>query len=166
MAQTWFVTDGLINPQDVAEISTTAKLPLGTRRKMRHLTYGEGEFIYLLGAANTIAGSVVHFNSDDFSTTLAVANGKGPIAVAVGANVASSYGWYQIYGKCPTVAVAADVADNADCYLTATDGKIDDSDVAGDHINNMKFASANATGGASTVEAELAYPFTTDGADD
>jgi hypothetical protein len=162
----FFSTDNFICPQAIADTSTTQKLPLGTRVKARDVTYDEGEFIYLKGVADTIAGSWVHYAADDFSTALSVADAIGPLAVAVAANVADSYGWYQLFGKCPVAAVSADVADNADLYLTATPGMVDDTDVAGDHINGAKAASANATGAASTIEVELNYPFTTNGADD
>ena len=62
-------------------------------------TYGVGEFIYLKGVASTARGSVVVYNQDDNSTKLAVANDIGPIAVAMAASVADTYGWYQISGK-------------------------------------------------------------------
>jgi len=166
MTQAWFSIENRVNAQDIAETSATAKVPLGTRVKARHTTYGEGEFIYLKGVADTILGSAAHYNADDFSTALTVADAIGPIAIAMSANVADQYGWYQVHGKNLATAVAADVADNADLYLTATPGMLDDADVAGDHINGIKAASANATGGASTIETELWYPFTTNGADD
>lgn len=161
----YFSVENRILPQALSELSTTAKVELGTIVRAKDPTYGQGEFIYLLGVASTIAGSWVHYSSDDWSTALSVADATGPMAIAVGANVASSYGWYQISGKCPVAAVSADVADNAVLYLTATPGKVDDTDVAGDYIYNAKAASANATGGASTIEVEISRPFTNDGAD-
>lgn len=63
-------------------------------------TYGQGEFIWLLGVASTAVGSVVTYNLTTFATTLAPigANLPQPIAVAMAATGASTWGWYQIGG--------------------------------------------------------------------
>lgn len=96
----YYFTDGQIGGQPIAEISTTKKHPLGTIRKAVDPTYGEGEFIYLLGVASTVVGSVVTYHPATYQTELCPVgnNLSKPIAVAMGANVASSYGWYQISG--------------------------------------------------------------------
>ena len=151
-----------IIPQAIADTSTTAKVALGTRVKAESSTYGVGEFIYLKGVASTAVGSVVTYNADDFSTALAVADAIGPVAVALSANVANQYGWYQIFGKA-VGKVLTGFADNANCYLTATAGSIDDTAVAGDYIFGCKGASAIADG---LAELELSYPFVKDGLDD
>lgn len=150
--------------QAIADTLTSKKMQLGTRMKAQDPTYGPGEFIYLKGVASTAIGSVVLFNPDDWSTSLATANDKGPIAVAMSANVANQYGWYQIYGK-GVAKVLASFADNGDCYLTATAGSVDDADVAGDFIRGMKGASAIDTPSTGLAEVELAYPQVADGAD-
>lgn len=150
--------------QAIADTSTTKKMTLGTRMMAQDPTYGPGEFIYLKGVASTAIGSVVLFNLDDGSTSLATANDKGPLAVAMSANVANQYGWYQIYGK-GVAKVLASFADNGDCYLTATAGSVDDADVAGDFIRGMKGASAIDTPSTGLAEVELAYPQVADGAD-
>jgi hypothetical protein len=150
--------------QAIADTLTTKKMQLGTRMKAQDPTYGPGEFIYLKGVASTAIGSVVLFNLDDWSTSLATANDKGPIAVAMSANVANQYGWYQIYGK-GVAKVLAGFVDNGDCYLTATAGSVDDADVAGDFIRGMKGASAIDTPSTGLAEVELAYPQVADGAD-
>lgn len=153
-----------INPrigvQDIAETSTTQAHPLGTRVQAQDPTYGVGEFIYLQGLAATVAGSWVTFNQDDGTTTLLAANAIGPVAVAMSANVENQYGWYQIYGKCPSALVLAGFADNANVYATATAGSVDDAIVAGDRVKNARGASA-ISGGAA--EMELWYPFMDDG---
>jgi hypothetical protein len=155
-------------PQDIDEISTTALVPLGTivRAVDKASTqYGEGEFIYLLGVASTVLGSAVVYNQDDNSTALAVADAIGPVGFAMAANVASSYGWYQIGGK-GVAKVAASFADNANCYLTSTAGTIDDAVVAGDYIYNMKGASAIGTPDTGLAEVELQRPWVKNGLDD
>ncbi|HEY1035010.1 MAG TPA: hypothetical protein VGE09_08515 [Pseudoxanthomonas sp.] len=157
-------SQGFIGHQPIADTSTTKLHPLGTVVQATDETYGGGEFIYLAGAANTVVGSVVTYNTDDGTTTLAVANAVGPIALAMSANVASQYGWYQIQGK-GVAKVLTGFADNADCYLTSTDGSIDDTDVAGDYINRMKGASAIDTPSTGLAEVELARPSVSDGKD-
>jgi hypothetical protein len=141
-----------------------AKVPYGTIITATDPTYGAGEFIYLKGVASTARGSVVVYNADDYSTILAVANAIGPIAVAMAATVEATEGWYQIGGK-GVASVLTGFADNANCYLTATDGSVDDTDVAGDYIRGMKGASAIGTPAAGLAEVELFRPQVADGLD-
>lgn len=148
--------------QKIDSTSTTQKHELGTIVTAKDPTYGVGEFIYLQGVASTAVGTVVHYNADDFSTTRAVADGIGPVAVAMSANVANQYGWYQISGKA-VAKVATGFADNAAVYLTSTAGTVDDAVVAGDAVYNAKGASAIGTPSAGLAELEIARPFTTDG---
>lgn len=153
-----------IGGQDIATTSTTIQGQLGRRIKARDMdttNYGFGEFVYCKGVADTVVGSVVLINQDDYTTSLAVANDVGIIGVAMSANVANQYGWYQIYGKGVAKALAL-FADNAICFLTATAGSIDDTDVAGDCIIGMKGASAVGTPSAGLAEVELSYPTVTD----
>jgi hypothetical protein len=156
----------IINPlagaQGIAEVSTTANHPLGIRVQAADPTYGVGEFIYLLGVASTATGSWVTFAQDGNSTALLAANAIGPVAVAMGANVASSYGWYQIYGKA-VGKVAASYADNGLVYATATAGTVDDAVVAGDRVKLAIGASAIGTPSAGLAEFEIQYPFMDDG---
>lgn len=147
--------------QPIANTETTARHPLGTRVMANDPTYGDGEFIYLLGVASTAVGSFVLFNPDDFSTSLLAANDIGPVAVAMSANVASQYGWYQIYGKA-VGKVLASFADNANVYATATAGSVDDAVVAGDRVKNCKGASAIGTPSSGLAEMEIAYPIMDD----
>jgi len=157
--------NSLVIPQAIEEISTTQLLPLGTRVRAvdtASTAYGEGEFIYLQGVASTVLGSVVTYNQDDHSTALLAANAIAPVAFAMGANVASSYGWYQIFGKA-VGKVLASFADNANCYATATAGSIDDAVVAGDRVKNCKGASAIDTPATGLAELEIQYPYMDDG---
>lgn len=160
----FIIRNPIIGTQAIADTSTTKNHPLGTIVVADDPTYGSGEFIYLKGATNTVVGSVVTYNMDDGSTTLAVANAVGPIALAMSINVGTGYGWYQVQGK-GVAKVLAGFLDNADCYLTATDGSIDDTDVAGDYINRMKGASAIDTPSTGLAEVEIARPSVSDGKD-
>lgn len=158
------VTERVI-PQAISDTSTTQLVPLGTRVKAidkASTAYGEGEFIYLLGVASTGVGDAVTFSGDNYSTALLAANAIGPVAFAMSANVASQYGWYQVYGKA-VGKVLASFADNANCYATATAGSMDDAVVAGDLVKNCKGASAIDTPDTGLAELEIQYPFMDDG---
>src|SRR5215207_11732851 len=93
------IQENSIGWQPFAETSTTAKHALGTIRRAIDPTYGPGEFVYLKGVASTAVGSWVLYNEDDGTTSLLAANDIGQVAVAMSANVANQYGWYQINGK-------------------------------------------------------------------
>lgn len=150
-----------IGLQAIAETSTTQQHPLGKIIQAVSATYGSGEFIYLKGAASTVVGSWVLYSADDFSTSLLAANDIGPVAVAMSANVASQYGWYQISGKAVGKALTGFV-DNANVYGTGTAGSVDDAVVAGDRVKNAKGASAVDTPSAGLAEFEISRPFVDD----
>jgi hypothetical protein len=155
---TFRIVDGAFaGAQAIADTDTTQRHPLGTKVRAISDTYGMGEFVYLLGVASTVRGSAATINADDWSTTLTVADAIGPIGFAMSANVASQYGWYQIWGK--AVAATGTVADNANVYLTATPGSLDDAVVDGDMVHLAKFASANGTPATGLAEIEISYPY-------
>lgn len=153
------IRNQMIGAQPIATTSTTQNHPLGTIVTADDPTYLAGEFIYLKGVGSTAVGSWVTYNMDDGSTTLLVPNAIGPVAVAMSANVADQYGWYQIQGK--AVASAADVADNGKVYIDTVSGRCDDAVVAGDKVHNAKWASAEDTA-TNLAEVEIARPFCTD----
>jgi hypothetical protein len=155
--------DSLIGAQPIASTETVANAahPLGTILRATDPTYGAGEFIYLLGVADTAVGSWVTYNADNFGTALLAANAIGPVAVAMSANVASQYGWYQISGKAVGLALA-DYADNGLVFATATAGSIDDAVVDGDMVHLAKGASAVGTPSAGLAEFEISRPYTDD----
>lgn len=158
---TFRIVDGaLAGAQAIADTSTTQRHPLGTKVRAISDTYGMGEFVYCKGVASTAVGSAATINQDDWSTTLTVANAIGSIGFAMSANVANQYGWYQIWGK--AVAKVGTVADNANVYLTSTDGQLDDAVVDGDMVHLAKFASANGTPSSGLAEIEISYPYSDD----
>jgi hypothetical protein len=150
--------------QSIDETSATKQHPLGRIVQAEDRgtnANGVGEFIYLKGVANTAAGSFVLYNEDDYSTSLLAANDIGQVAVAMSANVANQYGWYQITGKAVGKALAA-YADNGLVYATATAGSVDDAVVAGDRVKRAKGASAVDGPAAGMAEFEIARPFVDD----
>lgn len=140
------------------DVDTTARQALGTRAFGRDTTGNSAEYIYLLGVASTIVGSVVTFDEAGV-TTLVAANAKGPIAVATGLTVASTYGWYGIQGTFLTD-VVANSADNSTIGRETTDGKVGDGRAAGDQIANA-FQRA-ATTAAAVVLCQFDHSFVDD----
>ena len=155
------ITTPQLGFQKIADTSTTQNHALGTVVEAVDPTYNAGTFIYLKGVASTAVGSWVLYNPDDGSTSLLAANDIGSVAIAMSANVASQYGWYQIRGKAVGKALTGFV-DNANVYSTATAGSVDDAVVAGDRVKNAKGASAVDTPSSGLAEFEIAMPFVDD----
>lgn len=155
------ITSSRVGFQPIDVTDTVQKHPLGTIVAAADPVYGGGEFIYLKGVASTAIGSWVTYNNDDGSTALLAANAIGPVGVAMSANVASQYGWYQINGKAIGKALTGYV-DNALVYATATAGSVDDAVVAGDRVKNAIGASAVDTPATGYAEFEINRPWMDD----
>ena len=143
------------------QVDSSAIYPLGTIAEAYDAVYGPLELIYLkAGSGVTQAlGSFVGYGGD-YETVLGVANGiYSSIAVALGAVTPGQFAWHVKRGNVPTL-VLASFADNANCYLTATPGSLDDAVVAGDYVYKAKSISA-VSGGLATIY--LNDSFTTDG---
>lgn len=121
---TWHIASATpVGAQPIATTSTTQRHPLGTVVQAVNSSDGStGEFIYLRGIGSTVVGSVVSYNAEFVTaldtTALAV---PSPVAVAMSANVASQYGWYQIGGQA-VVAKANSVSFAAGAALAASAG--------------------------------------------
>lgn len=89
-------------------------------------TYGEGEFILLLGVAGTEVGSVVKYNATTYQTVLVTnsASQDVPVAVAMSANLAGTFGWYQIGGNAVIKKTAVAVSPQVTLFLSATAGRV------------------------------------------
>tara|TARA_Y100000310_G_scaffold323388_1_gene383649 strand:+ start:122 stop:640 length:519 start_codon:yes stop_codon:yes gene_type:complete len=151
MANNWRAIGQYTSLQELNETSTTQHLPLGTTVKAKSIAgastdtvLGEGEFIYLLGVASTVAYDFVTFVAATYQTIRPTANAVGLGAFAYSANVASQYGWYQIRGIAEAN-VAASFAAAKIPYLTATASVLDDAVVAGDKVYNTLSMSAIGT---------------------
>ena len=156
------IVNGRLGLQPIAVTDTVQNVPLGTIVCAEDPTLGEGQFIYLQGLASTVVGSWVTYNQSDNTTTLLAANAIGSVGIAMSANVANQYGWYQITGKAVGLALAGFV-DNANVYATATAGSVDDAVVAGDRVKIAKGASAVGTPAAGQAYFEIQYPYMDDG---
>ncbi len=152
----YLITSDVIGAQPIANTETTQGHPLGMIVTAKDPTYGEGEFVYLKGVASTVVGDVVIYDQYAGTTTRAVAGSRGPAAVAMSANVASQYGWYQIDGA--AVVKAGTVAANGNVYVTATAGTVDDAVVSGDKIDGARFKTADGTPSAGFAVAQINRP--------
>lgn len=162
---TYRISTPIAGYQPIAETSTTKKHPYGTIVSAVDPVYGAGEFIYLKGLASTVVGSIVTYVASTgvtaLSTTSGVVNGGAPVAVAMSANVASQYGWYQIAGDAviKKTAVKVDPAGTTKVYLSATAGRVMQTSVAGRQIIGARWITATTvTSTTSTAVATLNRP--------
>lgn len=155
-----YAVSNLAGAQPIANTSTEQKHMLGTIVRASDPTYGEGEFIYLLGVASTAVGSIVTFDASTYQTVLSAVGGNipRPIAVAMSANVANQYGWYQISGqavcaKTCTISLAAGAA-----VGVLTTGLIAGTGSGKEIQGAVVAAVASATAGRTTVKVMIARP--------
>jgi hypothetical protein len=139
-------TDMTVGLSPVATVDDVQKFPIGTVKKAFDSSWGEGEFIYLPGVAGVVAGHVVNYDTVGAgSTTRTVAATRGPLAVAMAAVVAATWGWFQIKGAA-RVSVPAGIVAGTPAYVTAVGGQVDDTVAAGQGIDNAIFKSVDAAG--------------------
>ena len=157
---TYRVSSQYLGLQPIASTSTVQNHPVGTIVRAVDETYGEGEFIYLKGVASTAVGSVVTYNLSTHATALAAVgtNKAQPIAIAMSANVASQWGWYQISGiavvaKTCTVSLAANAA-----VGVLTVGLIAGTGSGKEVSGALVAVVASATAGRTTVQVVLNRP--------
>ena len=140
------------------DVDSAARNPVGMRAIGVDTTGNTAEYIYLQGVASTIVGTVVTYDEAGV-TTLIAANAKGPVAVATGLTVASTFGWYGLQGTFLTD-VVANSADNSTIGRETTDGKVGDGRAAGDQIANA-FQRAVTTA-AAVVLCQFDHSFVDD----
>lgn len=145
---TWISESTQIGWTAPGNVDDSMLVPGGTVATFRDAVLGGGEFIYLLGAANTILGSVVSYvvstgvSLSGVTTLWAGTAGTGaPLAVATAAIVAAKWGWYQI-GGAAIVATSGVVAAGNPLYYQAA-GVVQAAAVNGKQIIGAVAGSAN-----------------------
>lgn len=168
MASNWISSGnaGLGFPKPGIVYDANQSIVVGTRARFRDIgtTFlSEGEFIWLPGVANTILGSWVSFSTTDGtvntgSTTLwaGTASTSFPLAVATAAIVASSWGWYQIYGAAICAISGTIAAGNSAAWQAA--GVVQAAAVATKNVEGVIALSANAVPAANQAIYFLSYP--------
>lgn len=156
----------LVGAQALSTTSTVQQHRLGTCVQAWDPVYGEGEFIYLLGVASTVVGTLVTYNglssgTPTWQTTVcpSTANLAQPVAVAMSANVAAQYGWYQISGNAVIATNGTLAAGPAPIYISATPGQVTSTAAAGKQVVNAVNVSATGTPAANQAICEIDRPF-------
>ena len=160
-----FTVYSVAGAQPIANTETSAKHNLGQIVRGYDPTYGEGEFIYLLGVGSTIVGALVKYNATTYQTALlSVTNGKNkgvPVAVAMSANVASQYGWYMISGNAVIKKTTVAVTPQVPIFVSATDGRLKVLASAGQQILGAQTANLTTiVTTTSTVVVTISRPHT------
>ncbi len=154
-------TENALGIQPIAVTSTVQNHALGKIIRAEDPTFGGGEFIYLLGVASTVIGLVYSYNATTFQTTVlpVTANLGVPVAVAMSANVASQYGWYQIEGMATVLKTAVAVAGQSKVYISGTAGRVMPTSTSGRQILGAKFANlTTVTSTLSTATVAISRP--------
>jgi len=157
----YLFVDPRIGAQPIAETSTTARHALGTIVRAKDPDYGEGEFIYLLGVANTVVGLAATYGPSTYQTTLMpnTANLGEPVAWAMSANVASQYGWYQIGGVAVAKKTNVSWEPNKAVFISGTAGRVMDTVASGKQVLGARSANvATVTTTTSTVLLHINRP--------
>lgn len=147
----------------LAAVDVVAKVPVGTITKAYDDTLGEAEFIYLPGVANTVAGDTIVYDllpggqAITRATAAAQVNSGQPVAVALVAVPAGSFGWFQISGVAVVNVTAASAAGKA--FLTATASQLNSAATAGCQVLGARLSSAIGTPAAGQAYATINRPY-------
>lgn len=157
-------TSPQVTVQAITETGSTQNYPLGTIMRAQDSTLGAGEFVYLKGCANTVIGSLVSYNLVGTTTGITelspdTAGLSRPLAVAMSANVASQYGWYQIAGVATIKKTAVKVSPKVSLYQSGTIGRVMPTVASGKQISQCVSAnSATVASATSTILAVISRP--------
>ena len=135
---------------DTSTLDTTPTIQVGQRA----YDANGNEYAYWLGVASTAAGDWASMNAATYQTARLATNAVGPVGIAMAAIVASTYGWYQVYGY-NTISASDTVAGAGALYIDGTAGRVDDADVAGDVVIGAYSTAADAT---NVLPVMIAYP--------
>ena len=139
---------------DTDNVDTELQNELGTRA----FDKDGNEYVYLTGVGSTVAGAWVTFD-EAYLTTLIAANAVGPVAIAMAATIASTYGWYLVKGSTAVAKSGDTIVDNAPLFIDGA-GVVSDDLVAGDLVIGAVARSARS--GAGSFTAQISYPVVTD----
>lgn len=132
---------------------TTPLFPTGTVIEVYDQTIGGAEFIYLLGCASTIVGSLVSYDIQTGTTTLDTQSILGaPLAVALAANTATTAGaWYVISGPAVIAKTAVKVSPSVPLYVSGTAGKVMSTIATGKAVLGCRSTNAATVASATTT---------------
>jgi hypothetical protein len=141
------IAENALLGQAFADTSTKKAYEVGTVMRGKDPALGAGEFVYLVGVANTLVGSAVVYDVASHQTTLAPVGNKlpRPVAFAMSANPAGQYGWYQISGMAYAAKASATVLSAGVAVGVAATGLVAGT-AAGQEISGALTAAACANG--------------------
>ena len=154
----------IIGLQAIATVSSTAQIATGTVIRAIDSTLGGGEFIYLPTIASVVVGSLVNYRmsaSGVYTTAMNpnTANQASPVAVAMCAGVASTYGWFQIEGNAVIKKTAVKVSPNVALFQSATTGRVTSAVATGKQILGIRSGNtATVASATSTINVTINRP--------
>lgn len=161
---TWITpANGPLGQPTPGGVDATARVPVGSISKFFDSDgSGEGEFIYLPGTLNTVAGDVVDYDIVPGAQVTArhsnatASNSGRSIAVATAAAGAGTWAWYQISGVATVNAVAGTIAGAV--MGTGTAGQIGNTADPGDQILGARVMTAVGTPATGKAYVSLNRP--------
>lgn len=151
------IQDDIMGMPPIAGTNTWQGVPEGMLCHAVDPVLGGGEFIYLKGAAGTVPGALVSYDQINHSTTLGAPSNSGrPMAVAMSANVAGQWGWYQISGAATIIKDGTALLAGAPVGLGVGAGLVG-ALTAGQQLLGATAINA-AAAGATTVLATISRP--------
>lgn len=141
----------------LTEVHTTAKNVLGFECE------GDdgGVYVYLAGSGTLGVGSWATYTHLGATAALA-ADAVGRVAIAMGAAIAGTFGWFcVISGNAGVVGACDTIAANKSVYIDGTAGRVDDQSVAGDLVFNAWSRSVDT---ANLATFQINRPSVQDGA--
>ena len=164
LAATPSITQGTATVYPASALGRVPGPRLGMIAPALDPVYGGGQFIYLLGVASTVVGSVVTWDgassgTPTYQTVLApsTANLAQPLAVAMSANVAGQYGWYQIQGNAVMATNGTLAAGPGPVYLAGS-GQVTSTQANGKQVLNARNETATGTPAAGLAVVQINYP--------
>lgn len=138
--------------------------PVGTIVRGEDPTLGHGEFIFLPGVASNTVGSLVTYNSNGVTSSVALApntaNLGQPVAVSMAANTSTTaLSWYQIAGVATVKKTAVKISPDQRVWLSATAGRVFATAASGKQILGARTVNAATVASAtSTILVVLNRP--------
>ena len=145
-------TDSGVTMANGTSAIPTPPAVLGQIERAFDPTYGAGEFILLVGVASTVVGSLVTYDGTTYQTTLCAttASQARPVAVAMSANTAGLFGWYQIEGTAVVTKTTGAKVNPTVAIGVVSTGKIGAS-ASGKEILGARSANAATVASATTT---------------
>lgn len=154
------LTDAGYTPVNGSTAIPSAPMTAGMVVKASDPTYGTGEFILLKGVASTAIGSLVRYNAVSFQTVLVVNTAVQvmPVAVAMSANLAATWGWYQICGTAVLSKTSVILLPNVAVYISGTAGSVKALASAGLQMVGCRTQLVTTASAATTVLVTINRP--------